>query len=148
MSVEALRSISDVRERMLRPQRLARELLVTLSGLVVVITLLGSYATSYAGVIRDRHANAIRVALGAPPRWIVSSTLYRAVSALSAGALTGLALAWFSTPAMERFTLGLAGFDLATVLTVTGLVVLVTAVASYIPLRRILRTNPADLLRG
>jgi putative ABC transport system permease protein len=148
MSVEALRSIPEVRDQMLRPQRLARELLVTLSGLVAVITLLGSYATSYAGVIRERHENAIRVALGAQPRQIIGNTLYRATSTLGAGCVIGLAMAWLSTPVMERFTLGLAGFDLLTVLAVACIVVVATAVATYVPLRRILNTDPAELLRG
>jgi ABC-type antimicrobial peptide transport system permease subunit len=70
-----------------------------------------------------------------------------AVLMVLCGILLGLPLALFCTPAIRSLLYGLGPSDPLTVLEVVIAIIVVTAVASYIPSRRASRVDPMVALR-
>jgi len=65
-----------------------------------------------------------------------------------AGALAGLAVAVVATRFLVTLLYGVSPVDPVTLLSVCGLLVVVTMVASYVPARRATRIDPALALRA
>jgi predicted permease len=147
MRLESMTSVADTRDAMVRPQRLARALLVLLAGVVLIVMLTGTYAAANMAVRRDQRSNAVRLMLGARPADIVGAGLGRVAWMLASGATAGvLGIAW-AGPMVDRFGLGLPLVDPSTIAVVFVGVVAAGLLAAYIPMRRVHDINPVDLLR-
>ncbi|MEX0907552.1 MAG: ABC transporter permease [Gemmatimonadota bacterium] len=123
------------------------------TGLAMLLSLAAVYAVMSFAVARRTREIAIRIALGADPRRIVTSTLGRHLGHAALGVLLGVGLIVHVGPdsitmsglaargiPSIRVALGIAAFT-----TIMMLVVLMAAVG---PVRRALRIQPALALKG
>jgi putative ABC transport system permease protein len=122
-------------------------LLAALSGLALVIAIVGVYGvTSYAVVQRTRELG-ICLAVGAAPRDVLRLVLGRSLLLIGAGIGFGLLAAIALTRLMADLLYGITPLDVTTFAGVTLLLFVVAFVASYVPARRATRIDPVSALR-
>ena len=86
------------------------------------------------------------MALGASRGAILGGVLLRAGWRVLAGVVSGVIVALLATRAMRSVLFEVAPADLATYVGVITLVLVVVAVAAYVPARRAARSDPRALL--
>ena len=122
-------------------------LLSTFAGVALLLSAIGIYGvTSYAVTQRTREIG-IRSALGASRTDVLGLVLGRAVRLTMFGIAAGLAGALALTRVLTSLLFGIRPTDLTTFAVVSGLLLVVTLVASYVPARRALRIDPLQALR-
>jgi ABC-type antimicrobial peptide transport system permease subunit len=133
-------------------QSLNRErLLATLSGFFGILALLlaaiGLYGVMSYTVARRRNEIGIRMALGAEQKVILRMVLREVFVLVAVGMAAGFAAAAASTRLIASMLFDLAPGDPAT-LTVAGTTLLiVAALAGYLPARRAAKLDPMTTLR-
>jgi len=90
---------------------------------------------------------AIRAALGAEPRRLVTAVYGYGVVPAAIGTAIGLAVAFAASRLLQSFLFEIAPTDAATYAGATALVIAVTAAACYLPARRALRVPPMLVLK-
>ena len=123
---------------------------VALAAFAVIAALVASvglYATLSWTVRARRRELGIRVALGAAPSAIRALVLRRGLTLALCGAFAGLAIAAALSSTLSSLVFGIAATDVATFATAAGIMVLVAAVASWIPALRAARSDPVAALR-
>jgi predicted permease len=126
-----------------------RTLLVSLFGvLAALLASVGLYGVTARAVGTRRREVAIRVALGASTRSVVTlivrATLGGVTIGIAAGLVVALLAARFAAPLLY-------GIDPRDPVTYAGIVVLLAGIslaASWVPARRAARVQPASVLRG
>ena len=127
---------------------LAAWLLGVLAALALTLSMVGMAGVVSYAVRRERHAMAVRIAMGAIPRQVMSETVGRMMRLV----LVSLALGWVVSLAvlewMSGLIDGLEAFD--PVIYGGGVVLLGTTAwaACYVPARRITELEPMDMLRA
>lgn len=115
-----------------------------LAGLVAAIGLSG--VLGYL-VLQQRHAFAVRIALGAADRVVVGPLLGRAIGLVAAGMLAGLLLLALLRHRLETILYQTRVFEPATIALTLGAGLTVAVVAALLPLRTALRIEPMRVLR-
>ena len=100
------------------------------------------------GIAQRAHEIGIRIALGATSRRIVSLVVKQAVLIVSAGLLLGLVGSFALTRFLAAVLWEVTPTDPLTFAGVALLLTAVTLLASLIPTRRALRTQPAVVLHS
>lgn len=114
-------------------------LLLTATALVIVIA---------RAAVERRRELAIRTALGAPAGRLIALVARQGVMPAALGIAAGLGAAWFGTTLLQQFLFGIEPRE-PLVFGAACLVALVlAALSSYLPARRVGSLLPADLLRG
>jgi ABC-type antimicrobial peptide transport system permease subunit len=88
------------------------------------------------------------MALGAAPGDIVRRVLQRSLALSAAGLLAGLLVALALSRLLASLLFGVGATDPATYGGVAALLLLVSAIASWIPARRATRVDPVSALRS
>ncbi len=103
----------------------------------------------FSYLIEERQREiGIRMALGAG-RWEVRRAIFSAIRrALAAGTLGGFLVAFIVAQLLRRFLFGMSTLDPISYLAVGALLVTTALLATYVPVRRALRANPATTLRS
>ncbi len=123
---------------------------LVLGAFAVIATLLsavGVYGMVAYAVAQQTQEIAIRMALGASVREIVALVGRRALLLVNAGLLCGLAGSLVLTRLIASQLWGVTATDPATYAAVSLLLVLVTLLACFIPVRRAIRLDPSSVLR-
>jgi ABC-type antimicrobial peptide transport system permease subunit len=133
--------------RTIRP----RVLLTSTVGVFAVIGLLLSAFGVY-GVVGYRVAQrmkeiAIRVALGSSRFSVVAVVLADVMTYVGCGLAAGVVLALSGGASIQRYLFGVTSHDVVTLAVACTLVVVVSCVAAYLPVRRILRVDPVMALK-
>jgi predicted permease len=126
----------------------------------VIVAVLGAFAVAMLALtgvglysvastfVRQREAEiGIRMALGATPARVTLMIMAQGTRVVVAGAVFGLSLVLISGRALESVVYSANARDPVALAVATAIVVAVAAVALASPLRRALRTSPADALR-
>jgi ABC-type antimicrobial peptide transport system permease subunit len=121
-------------------------------GAAAVVTLVlgavGLYGVmAYVVSLRTREL-AVRIALGATPSTIVRMLTTQGVVVTGFGVMSGLLLFVFVARALRSFLFGVAPTDPVTLASASVLLVVIAALASWLPARRTSRVDPADVLRA
>jgi ABC-type antimicrobial peptide transport system permease subunit len=145
--VDRVTTLDAVVGRVLAPWRLSAWVFGCFAAVASGLAGVGLFVLISLEVASRRREFAIRTALGALPRHIVPLALSTAGRYAAAGAGVGVALAVVSTRALQGLLYGIEPLDLATYFMASAVVVAIIVVASYAPLRRAVRTDPAILLR-
>jgi ABC-type antimicrobial peptide transport system permease subunit len=114
----------------------------------LLLAAIGLYGVMASAVREQTRELGVRMALGASPERIRRDVLSGALAVGGAGALAGLAVAVVATRFLVTLLYGVSPVDPVTLLSVCGLLVVVTMVASYVPARRATRIDPALALRA
>src|SRR5262249_10392960 len=124
--------------------RMSDILISVIAGIAVALYAVGLYAVTARAVTERRRELGVRLALGASREQLAWLTARRALWQVFLGLLLGVGLTvmWESVSFSEAGLNTLRGLG-----TATCLLLLVAAVASWAPLRRVARLDPVVTLR-
>ena len=89
----------------------------------------------------------VRMALGAQRRTVVGMVLRESMWLVAIGAVLGVAAALWAGRFVETVLFGLSPRDPLTIASAVGVIVVVAALAGYLPARRASRVDPMHALR-
>jgi ABC-type antimicrobial peptide transport system permease subunit len=140
-------SLSQQVDDSLIQERLLATLSAFFGALALLLAMIGLYGALSYLVTQRRTEFSIRLALGAPPVSILRLVLRDVVIVLVAGSATGIAISLASIGLLQRLLFGLTPHDPLTMLSSVAILAAVALVASYLPARRAMRTDPMQALR-
>jgi predicted permease len=129
------------------PARMAAVLLGVLGALALVLASVGLYGVMTYSVSQRRHEIGVRMALGAGQPIVLRMVLVQALRLVSVGLVLGLIGALAVSRLVVRLLFGVSATDPTTFVVVALVLVLVGAIASYIPAFRASRVDPLKALR-
>ena len=129
------------------PERFQSVLTGTFAGLALLLACVGIYGVIAHGVARRTHEIGVRMALGAEPADVVRLVVTSGMMAPVAGIVVGLGAAFATTPVLGSFLFGVKPHDPFTYAGVAGVLVVVSLVATIIPVWRAVRISPTAALR-
>jgi putative ABC transport system permease protein len=142
-----LRTIEEVVAAPLAPRRFSLMLLAVFGATALLLSGLGVYGLISYGVTQRRREIGIRVALGAVRGQILVMIVRQGATLAAVGIAVGVATAAFLTRYIAHQLYGVETRDTATFAASIAFLLLVAAVASYIPARRAARVDPMVALR-
>jgi predicted permease len=123
-------------------------LLAIAGGMALVLGVIGIYGVVAYVVAQRTREIGIRSALGAQPRELKRMFLRQGLALGAIGAAVGLAAAALLGRSMSALLFGVSPLDPAAYLTAVGVVVLATALATYVPARRAATVDPMRTLKA
>ena len=134
--------------RAIAPWRFSAWVFSLFAVLAFVLSTMGLFSTVSLDAAERRREFAIRVAVGADRRAIAGTVLRAAAVRVAAGIALGVVVAVLGTRALRSLLFGIEPVDTFTYAAVLALVIIVVAVASWLPARAASRVDPLELLRG
>jgi predicted permease len=147
LPIDEVVSLSEHIGRSLTQQKLVARLATFFGLLALLLAGIGLYGVLSYTVARCTHEIGIRMALGAQSRDVLWLVLREAMKLVLAGSALGLLAAVYATRITERLLFGLRPNDPLSLAAATLLLLLVAALASYLPARRATRVDPLVALR-
>jgi predicted permease len=145
--VEHVSTMSEQVDATLVQERLLATLSTAFGGLALVLACIGLYGVMAYSVVRRTREMGIRMALGAARRLVLWQVLRESLWLVVLGVAIGLPLAVWAAPALGDLLYELSPTDPVIFLASATLLLVVAAVASYLPARRASRIEPAAALR-
>jgi ABC-type antimicrobial peptide transport system permease subunit len=118
------------------------------AGLALLLTAIGIYGTLSYQVNRRTREIAIRMAVGADAAHVVRMVVRRALLLTGAGLAAGLVAAAFAAPLLRSMLFGVRPVNPLALGSAAALLVVIAAVASYLPARRATQVDPMLALRA
>jgi ABC-type antimicrobial peptide transport system permease subunit len=147
LPIAGFRTIDELRSHAVAQRRFQATLLGTLSGLALVLAVVGIYGLMAQSVMARRRELGIRLALGSSIAGAIGDAARPGMVLAGAGVAIGCVLAALSARVLEHLVWGVSTTDAVTYASVAVGLLLISALASLIPALRIARLNPADTLR-
>ena len=143
-------SIKDERELMdssVVPERLVAKLASFFGVLAMVLTAIGLYGVMSYAVARKTNEIGIRIALGAKTSNVIGMVLREVLLLILIGGIAGIGAAFAATRLVKSFLFGLTAMDPVSFGGAAVLLLLVGALAAYLPARRASKIDPMVALR-
>jgi putative ABC transport system permease protein len=147
LGIARISTLDALVEMRLGERRFLMVLIAAFALAAVAIATVGVFGVMSQAVTERGREIAVRMALGAAPRRIVSEFLAEAGWMTAVGLGVGLGIAMFATRAIARFLYGVAPVDGISVVLAMTFVVMLALVAAGLPSWRAARTNPARVLQ-
>jgi predicted permease len=143
-----IRTMVQVLDDKLTPQRFSARLLGVFAGVALLLAAIGIYSVlSY--IVRGRSREiGIRTALGARTSDVVRLVIVEGMSPALVGVAAGTIAALASAKVMRTLVFGVSASDPLTLAAVGATLALVALVASLVPAYRALRLDPVNVLRA
>ena len=123
-------------------------LLAAFASIALMLAAVGVYGVMSYAVSRRTYEIGLRMALGAKPMDVVRLVVRQGMSVALVGGAVGVVGALALTRLLTGLLYGVAPSDPATFAAVSGLLVLVALLGSYLPARHAARVDPLMALRG
>jgi putative ABC transport system permease protein len=146
--VSGVRAMSEVLDTELDNRNSQLTLLGAFAVLALVLAAVGLYGTLSYTVSQSTNEIGLRMALVAQPRTVVGKILRSALATALAGIGIGLLAALALTSTVASFLYGVSPTDVVTGAAVAGVLLLVTALAAFVPARRAASIDPMTALRA
>ena len=152
-SIDPEQPVADVRTldqwvaRSLENRRTPTVLLALFGGVALVLSAIGIYGVLAFGVAQRVREFGIRQALGANRQAILSLVLTQGMRTVGIGVVLGLTGAYVLSRFLRTLLFGVQQHDFAVFAVVTLLLLVVAAVACYVPARRATEIDPMVALR-
>jgi ABC-type antimicrobial peptide transport system permease subunit len=140
-------SMQDLLARTLATQRIEVALLSAMAGLALLLSAVGIFALVANMVTQRTREIGIRMALGSTVGQAMAQVGLSGAGAALLGVVLGLALSAGALRVMSSVIYGVGVYDLATLGSVVGALALVAALATALPILRIVKIDPAKTLR-
>jgi putative ABC transport system permease protein len=127
--------------------RLAAQFAGALGGLGLLLAVVGVYGVISYAVNQRIHEIGIRMALGAQRENILGLVMAQGLKLVGIGLVAGLVISLAARKVVANLLVNTAAVDPIAYALATLLLVLVAALACYIPARRAMRTDPLVALR-
>jgi putative ABC transport system permease protein len=147
VSVENAKTLEQIRADSLASRIFAMRLLVGFSIVASVLTLVGIYGVLSLSVASRRREIAIRTAVGAGGRDILSMVLGEGLRLIAIGVLAGLAAAISFSRILRTFLFGVEPTDPGTLIVVGLLFSCVALFSCWFPAHRATKVDPIEALR-
>jgi ABC-type antimicrobial peptide transport system permease subunit len=147
LPVSSLGSWRDGLGMVLFPTYAATAALGVFGLLAILLAITGIFGLASYTVSRRMRELGIRVALGASHRQVLGAALRRPAVLLAGGSIAGLALGIAASRLLASIVYQATSNDPMVLLGVVGTMLLVGAVATWIPAARVLHVDPAQVLR-
>ena len=118
------------------------------AAVALALAAVGTYGVLSYAVSQRTQEIGVRLALGAREHQIFGLVIGESLKLAGAGLILGLAASALVARTLERLLYGVHATDMATFAATGVLLVLVAAVASYVPARRAMRIAPMEALRA
>jgi putative ABC transport system permease protein len=122
-------------------------LLSIFAGLALVLAAVGIYGVVSYSVTQRTREIGIRLALGAQAGDVVRLVVGQGLGLAAAGVVAGALAAAAGSRVLSSLLFGVSATDPATFIGISLLLILVSALASYIPARRAMKVDPMVALR-
>jgi putative ABC transport system permease protein len=146
--VSSVRPMSEILDAELASRSTQLTLIAAFALLALVLAAVGLYGTLSYTVSQSTPEIGLRMALGAERRTVVRSVVRSALGTAVLGIGVGLVAAFALTRTIASFLYGVSPTDLATAAVVTGVLLVVTALAAFVPARRAASVDPVTALRA
>jgi len=114
----------------------------------VILGAVGVYGVIAYAVGERRREIGVRIALGAEPRAVAGAVVLRGVRYAAIGVAIGLGASLAVTRVMRTLLFGVSATDPVTFAGLSIFLVVVAALASYLPARQAARTDPMEAMRA
>jgi putative ABC transport system permease protein len=146
--VSTLRAMSEVLDAELANRDTQLALIGSFALIALVLAAVGLYGVLSYTVSQTSSEIALRMALGARPRAVVGSVVGSALGVALLGIAVGLAAAFALTRTIASFLYDVGPTDPLTAAAVAGVLLVVAALAAFVPARRAAGIDPATALRA
>jgi predicted permease len=143
-----VRALSEVLDVELANRNTQLTLIGVFAMLALVLAAVGLYGTLSYTVSQSTSEIGVRMALGAEASTVVGSVVRSALASALLGIGIGLAAAYALTRTIESFLYGVSPSDPLTAAAVATLLLVVSALAAFVPARRAASVNPMTALRA
>ena len=143
-----VRPYTELMEPQIRPWRNGTALLALFSGLALVVAAIGLYAAFAHSVGERRREMAVRIAIGARPGGVLLMILREATMLAFGGILCGSVAAMIAARWVQSMLFGTSGSDPLVLGAAAALMLLVAALATFLPARTASHADPSALLRA
>jgi putative ABC transport system permease protein len=127
--------------------RTTAQLAVAFGCVALTLAAIGLYGVLSYGVARRTGEIAIRIALGAQASRVISLILGETIGLVGVGLALGGRMAYAAARLIDSRLYGVAPQDPLTLVSATGLLLLVALSAAYVPAVRASRVDPMTALR-
>jgi ABC-type antimicrobial peptide transport system permease subunit len=148
VAIAKVGTMEDVLAGRLAEPRIYTSLLGGFAVLALALAAVGLYGVIAYSVARQTRELGIRLALGSSPSALVGGVMREGAGLTAIGIVIGLAGAYAATQGVATLLPGARPGDPLTLGGVAGLMLLVGAVAAYVPARRAARVDPLTALRA
>jgi putative ABC transport system permease protein len=146
--VSSIRTMDDVVETSVANRRFSTMLLGAFAALAMLLAGIGIYGVISYGVSERRFEIGVRMALGADRSAVLASVLGEGIRMALIGVAVGVAGAGAVARMLRSLLVGVPVVDVATFAVVALGLVVVAAVASFVPARRATAISAMEALRG
>jgi len=122
--------------------------LQVMSVLALLLATMGLFAVMAYSVAQRQREFGVRIALGAAPDVLLRMVLRRGLALAALGVAIGLAVSWGATQFLQSVLYETSPCDPATYAGVTAILLVVAAVACWLPARRAAKVDPMAALRA
>jgi putative ABC transport system permease protein len=139
--------MDDIVQASLSPQSIGGTLISAFAVGALLLSAMGLFGVVSGSVTRRRHELAVRLALGADHGHILRLVLKEGALLVTAGLIIGAPGIYIANRLIRGLLVGVSPSDPLSLLAAALGLLLVTMAACYVPARRALRIDPAQLLR-
>jgi putative ABC transport system permease protein len=147
LEISSVRTVPQLRDQAFVQERLLAELSSFFGLLALLLACIGLYGVMSYDVARRTHEIGVRMALGAQRMDVVRLLMRETMLMVVIGLVAGLGAALASTRLIASLLYGLEPNDMLTIGLASLLLLIVAALAGYLPARRAARVDPMVALR-
>jgi len=129
-------------------ERLLARISAAFGFLALTLACIGLYGLLSYDVTRRTREIGIRMAVGAPPQRLKRGVLWETFAIVLTGLVFGIPAAAFSARALSALLYGIGANDAATFSGIASALLIVSAIAGYLPARRAALVDPMVALRS
>jgi putative ABC transport system permease protein len=148
IAVAGLTTLNEIIAEANGSSRFYALLVAVFAAVALVLAAVGIYGVLSYAVSQRTQEIGVRLALGARERQIFGLVVGESLKLAAAGLVLGLTGAALVARALERLLFGVRATDVMTFAATGLLLVAVAVLASYVPARRAMRTDPMEALRA
>jgi putative ABC transport system permease protein len=143
-----VRPMTQVRAESVAQRRFILTLVGTFGALALIMAAVGVFGVMELIVSERTSEIGIRLALGAQPSHVLRVIVLQGLVLAAAGIAIGLAASAVLQPLLATELYGIGAADPPTITGVPALLIVVAALACYLPARRAMRIDPVEALRA
>ena len=147
VAVGDARSMDEILGNAMRQQRTGATLIGSFALGALLLAAMGIFGVIAGSVTRRHHELAVRLAVGADHRNVLGLVVREATLLVGMGVLLGVPGIYAASGLIRGALVGVSPADAATLVGVVACLALVTLATGYAAARRVLRIDPAELLR-
>jgi predicted lysophospholipase L1 biosynthesis ABC-type transport system permease subunit len=148
LPLASVQTLDEIEARSMAQTSFVLVMLGLASGVALLIGVVGIYGVIAYAVAQRTREIGVRMALGAQIGHIRTMFLRHGLSLSAAGIGIGIAIALLVTRVMSAFLFGVGPMDPITYVVVSGALISIGLLATYLPARRASRVEPIMALRA